>query len=178
MMIRNTTRRRLLRTLAVGAVSSNAVFVAAGRTGEPDVAAQYRRRRRRTRGRYFSHGRYRECFRDRWGNLWCKVEEYDDDWDDDYGGGGLRSDIDQDTLPDYRDQCPAEYGPRDNNGCPRITYGDSDGDTVPDTEDRCRYVPGHPAKGGCPVRLAPGGGEYYSSPSRSNTRSSRRVGRF
>lgn len=57
-----------------------------------------------------------------------------------------RKDSDNDGIVDAKDQCPDEFGPADNNGCP---YPDRDGDGVIDAEDQCPDLPGKLANG-CP----------------------------
>ncbi|GAB5524187.1 MAG: hypothetical protein Roseis2KO_20590 [Roseivirga sp.] len=57
-----------------------------------------------------------------------------------------RKDSDNDGIVDAKDECPDEFGPADNNGCP---YPDRDGDGVIDAEDQCPDLPGTLANG-CP----------------------------
>lgn len=57
-----------------------------------------------------------------------------------------RKDSDNDGVLDKNDECPNEFGPADNNGCP---YPDRDGDGVIDAEDQCPDLPGKLANG-CP----------------------------
>ena len=66
------------------------------------------------------------------------------------------SDRDGDGIPDKRDACPDEPGPRSNNGCPldkpqKDKYMDSDGDGIPDHKDKCPYTWGPPENDGCPI---------------------------
>ncbi len=58
-----------------------------------------------------------------------------------------RTDTDGDTIADYYDECPKEYG-EDEDGCPLNRDGDKDG--VPDRKDKC---PGEWGDGpdGCPI---------------------------
>ena len=56
-------------------------------------------------------------------------------------------DSDGDGTPDLRDDCPADAGPMQNNGCP---VRDADGDTVPDGLDACPTVAGPVQYKGCP----------------------------
>ena len=58
-----------------------------------------------------------------------------------------RSDRDGDTIADYYDECPDEYG-EDEDGCP--LNRDSDNDGVPDRSDACPNEWGDGADG-CPV---------------------------
>jgi|GEM_PF-5998111 len=78
-----------------------------------------------------------------------------------------QDDTDGDGIPDSRDHCPTESGPRATNGCPAFSVAppaatvtpqapvaqpivDSDGDSVADSEDVCPQVPGYPEWNGCP----------------------------
>lgn len=57
-----------------------------------------------------------------------------------------RKDSDNDGVLDSKDECPNDFGPADNNGCP---YPDRDGDGVIDAEDQCPDLAGTLANG-CP----------------------------
>ncbi len=57
-------------------------------------------------------------------------------------------DADNDGTPDIRDNCPNQYGPSSNNGCPII---DSDNDGVPDNQDNCPNEAGPSSNNGCPI---------------------------
>lgn len=59
------------------------------------------------------------------------------------------NDSDRDGLTDDKDKCPAEAGPRSNNGCPYSNI-DADGDGTPDKIDDCPYIKGLPLMMGCP----------------------------
>tara|TARA_R110001632_G_scaffold179993_1_gene299935 strand:- start:4717 stop:6225 length:1509 start_codon:yes stop_codon:yes gene_type:complete len=63
-------------------------------------------------------------------------------------GNGVSIDSDGDKIPDYRDKCRFEKGPKSNNGCPIL--GDQDKDGVPDREDKCLDVRGLELFVGCP----------------------------
>lgn len=56
-------------------------------------------------------------------------------------------DQDGDGLADDQDRCPAQAGPRDNDGCP---WQDSDGDGLTDDRDGCPQKPGPVDNRGCP----------------------------
>lgn len=56
-----------------------------------------------------------------------------------------KADSDGDGVPDNKDGCPLDFGPKDNDGCP---YPDRDGDGVMDLEDQCPDVAG--TINGCP----------------------------
>jgi len=58
------------------------------------------------------------------------------------------TDRDFDGIPDPLDKCPAEAGPRENDGCPDK---DRDKDGVVDRKDKCPDVAGLPERDGCPV---------------------------
>ncbi len=66
-------------------------------------------------------------------------------------------DSDGDGLPDTRDNCPNQAGPKTNNGCPELGFTtpptptpDTDGDGLPDPDDNCPTVPGPHTNQGCP----------------------------
>ena len=56
-------------------------------------------------------------------------------------------DKDKDGIPDDKDECPDQAGPKKFNGCP-----DKDGDGIPDTKDRCPDDAGPEEFEGCPDR--------------------------
>jgi len=56
-------------------------------------------------------------------------------------------DKDNDGIPDEEDRCPADPGPKENDGCP---WGDKDGDGIKDNEDDCPAEAGPKENGGCP----------------------------
>lgn len=56
-----------------------------------------------------------------------------------------KADSDGDGVPDHKDGCPLDFGPKDNDGCP---YPDRDGDGVMDLVDKCPDVAG--TIDGCP----------------------------
>lgn len=58
-----------------------------------------------------------------------------------------RPDSDSDGVEDKKDNCPAEFGPATNGGCP-LPDGDEDG--VPDVEDNCPGKAGSTDFKGCP----------------------------
>lgn len=57
-----------------------------------------------------------------------------------------KKDSDNDGITDNKDECPNEFGPEDNNGCP---YPDRDGDGIIDRLDECPDSAGKLASG-CP----------------------------
>ena len=57
------------------------------------------------------------------------------------------SDNDKDGIINSEDECPDEYGVKENNGCPSL---DSDGDGVLNTEDNCPDEAGDSDNKGCP----------------------------
>ena len=59
----------------------------------------------------------------------------------------LIKDSDNDGIPDDRDRCPTQAGPKENGGCPDK---DSDGDGVVDRKDKCPDKAGPPERDGCP----------------------------
>jgi outer membrane protein OmpA-like peptidoglycan-associated protein len=59
----------------------------------------------------------------------------------------LVKDSDGDGVPDNKDKCPNEPGPRDNDGCPDK---DTDGDGVIDRNDKCPDKAGPVEREGCP----------------------------
>jgi len=56
-------------------------------------------------------------------------------------------DRDKDGIPDDKDECPDNAGPKKFNGCP-----DKDGDGIPDKKDRCPEDAGLEEFEGCPDR--------------------------
>lgn len=54
-------------------------------------------------------------------------------------------DTDKDGVPNTKDQCPDQYGPKELNGCP-----DTDKDGVMDKLDRCPGIAGKAELFGCP----------------------------
>lgn len=56
-----------------------------------------------------------------------------------------KADSDGDGISDSKDECPLDFGPKDNAGCP---YPDQDGDGVLDSEDKCPTIAG--TVNGCP----------------------------
>ena len=56
-------------------------------------------------------------------------------------------DKDKDGIPDDKDECPDQAGPKKFNGCP-----DKDGDGIPDKKDRCPEDAGPEEFEGCPDR--------------------------
>ncbi len=61
-------------------------------------------------------------------------------------------DSDGDKVPDSKDRCPSEPGPRENHGCPVVVVVDSDIDGIPDAQDGCPHEKGPKATRGCPDR--------------------------
>lgn len=67
------------------------------------------------------------------------------------------NDRDYDGIPDNKDDCPDEPGPRSNNGCPiakdslSTNNNDIDQDGIPDSEDDCPNTFGVADNNGCPV---------------------------
>jgi outer membrane protein OmpA-like peptidoglycan-associated protein len=59
----------------------------------------------------------------------------------------LIKDSDNDGIPDDKDKCPKEAGPKENNGCPDK---DTDGDGIVDRKDKCPDKAGPPERDGCP----------------------------
>jgi outer membrane protein OmpA-like peptidoglycan-associated protein len=59
----------------------------------------------------------------------------------------LIKDSDNDGIPDDKDKCPRQAGPRENNGCPDK---DTDGDGIVDRKDKCPDKAGPPEREGCP----------------------------
>jgi len=59
----------------------------------------------------------------------------------------LAKDTDNDGIPDDKDKCPTQAGPKENGGCPDK---DSDGDGVVDRKDKCPDKAGPPERDGCP----------------------------
>ena len=67
-------------------------------------------------------------------------------------------DRDDDHTPDPDDRCPAEPGPDERRGCPRLRDSDADGvydpgqvDIPPPGGDRCPAIPGELEHIGCPA---------------------------
>ena len=60
---------------------------------------------------------------------------------------GRIKDRDNDGVLDKKDNCPDEFGPIENNGCP---YKDSDKDGTLDKDDKCIDVAGPKENNGCP----------------------------
>ena len=48
---------------------------------------------------------------------------------------------------DFIDNCPTEFGPKENNGCP---WPDTDGDGLIDKDDECPNLAGPLKNKGCP----------------------------
>lgn len=61
--------------------------------------------------------------------------------------GRDKKDSDKDGLPDDKDECPLDPGPKEFNGCP-----DRDGDKIIDRLDECPDEPGLAEFKGCPDR--------------------------
>jgi OOP family OmpA-OmpF porin len=59
----------------------------------------------------------------------------------------LVKDTDNDGIPDDKDKCPTQAGPKENAGCPDK---DTDGDGVVDRKDKCPDKAGPPERDGCP----------------------------
>jgi outer membrane protein OmpA-like peptidoglycan-associated protein len=59
----------------------------------------------------------------------------------------LIKDTDNDGIPDDKDRCPNEAGPKENNGCPDK---DTDKDGIVDRKDKCPDKAGPPERDGCP----------------------------
>ncbi|HEY1045434.1 MAG TPA: OmpA family protein [Bacteroidia bacterium] len=66
-------------------------------------------------------------------------------WELPVNDDGCPRDSDLDTIPDYQDSCPYQFGPRKFNGCP-----DKDNDGIIDSKDRCPEKAGPAEFGGCP----------------------------
>jgi outer membrane protein OmpA-like peptidoglycan-associated protein len=58
-----------------------------------------------------------------------------------------KSDNDNDGIINSEDECPDEYGVKENNGCPSL---DSDGDGILNSEDNCPDEAGDSDNKGCP----------------------------
>jgi len=67
----------------------------------------------------------------------------------------LVKDSDNDGIPDDKDKCPTQAGPKENGGCPDK---DSDGDGVVDRKDKCPDKAGPPERDGCPEEDKDGDG--------------------
>ncbi len=63
-------------------------------------------------------------------------------------GCPIIDDADGDGIIDSMDPCPNDYGPRINDGCP---YGDYDGDGLTDDVDECPTQFGPSNNNGCPI---------------------------
>ena len=65
--------------------------------------------------------------------------------------GKAPKDTDKDGIPDKKDKCPLEPGPKENDGCPDK---DTDGDGIVDRLDLCPNTPAgpnpDPKRAGCP----------------------------
>ncbi|MGS0525075.1 OmpA family protein [Zobellia nedashkovskayae] len=61
---------------------------------------------------------------------------------------GKPKDRDGDGIVNRKDDCPDEFGPIENNGCP---WPDTDGDKVIDKEDKCSEEAGEVLNDGCPL---------------------------
>jgi OOP family OmpA-OmpF porin len=59
----------------------------------------------------------------------------------------LIKDTDNDGIPDDKDRCPNEAGPKENDGCPDK---DTDKDGIVDRKDKCPDKAGPPEREGCP----------------------------
>ncbi|MFS4483033.1 DUF5723 family protein [Hyunsoonleella sp. 2307UL5-6] len=64
-------------------------------------------------------------------------------------------DTDEDGIIDKKDNCPKEFGPLENNGCP---WGDKDEDGILDHEDTCPDEVGPIENKGCPWKDTDGDG--------------------
>jgi outer membrane protein OmpA-like peptidoglycan-associated protein len=64
-------------------------------------------------------------------------------------------DTDEDGIEDKKDNCPEEFGPIENNGCP---WGDTDEDGILDNEDKCPEQAGPLENNGCPWQDTDGDG--------------------
>lgn len=64
-------------------------------------------------------------------------------------------DKDEDGIVDKKDDCPEEFGPAENNGCP---WGDKDEDGILDNEDECPEEAGPLENKGCPWKDTDGDG--------------------
>ncbi|OWW24053.1 flagellar motor protein MotB [Zobellia sp. OII3] len=61
---------------------------------------------------------------------------------------GKPKDRDGDGIVNRKDDCPDEFGPAENNGCP---WPDTDGDEVVDKDDKCPEEAGEVMNDGCPL---------------------------
>jgi OOP family OmpA-OmpF porin len=59
----------------------------------------------------------------------------------------LIKDSDNDGIPDDKDRCPTQAGPKENAGCPDK---DTDGDGIVDRKDKCPDKAGPAERDGCP----------------------------
>jgi type IX secretion system PorP/SprF family membrane protein len=77
---------------------------------------------------------------------------------------GKTDDTDKDGVPDVKDECPDEPGPKENAGCPddepiaaveepktEPAYEDWDRDGIRDDIDKCPKIPGVASNQGCPI---------------------------
>ncbi len=74
---------------------------------------------------------------------------------------GQPRDSDRDGVPDKDDLCPDQWGPEDNDGCPReeiADLNDTDGDGIPNERDQCPDEPGPKQFDGCPWKDRDGDG--------------------
>lgn len=66
----------------------------------------------------------------------------------------VKTDTDDDGIPDESDKCPSQGGDVDSTGCPKQeeqpVVKDKDNDGVPDAQDQCPNQPGGVASSGCP----------------------------
>jgi len=63
----------------------------------------------------------------------------------------LLQDSDGDTVPDFDDACPYDYGDWYNYGCPASAVGDIDGDGIANFDDYCPFDFGFAENYGCPI---------------------------
>ncbi|SFD02450.1 DUF5723 family protein [Algibacter pectinivorans] len=66
-------------------------------------------------------------------------------------------DQDNDGIVDGEDACPDEVGPEENKGCP---WGDKDNDGILDNVDECPELAGNEENNGCPFKDTDGDGVY------------------
>ena len=84
------------------------------------------------------------------------ISDMDDDCPEEYGpkendGCPMEVDSDADGIADVDDDCPEEYGPKENNGCPIEV--DSDADGIADVDDDCPEEYGPKENNGCPIEV-------------------------